>query len=65
MFEMNHALVQDKLNGLQAEAENARRAREARADKPGGFDQLVRSMGQGLLRIGERAKLHGRPRHAI
>jgi hypothetical protein len=59
MFAMDYRLVQDKVNRLRAEAEKDRRRRMARADGTGGFERLVQSVGQGLLRIG------GKPRHAV
>jgi hypothetical protein len=59
MFAMDYRLVQDKVNRLRAEAEKGRRRRMARAEQASGFERLVQSVGQGLLRIGEK------PRHAV
>ena len=65
MFAMDYRLVQDKVNRLRAEAEEDRRTRMARADEPSGFERLVQSVGQGLLRIGEKPRRQSLHRHAV
>jgi hypothetical protein len=62
MFAMDYRLAQGKVNQLRAEAEKDRRSRMA---KEGGFERLVQSVGQGLLRIGERPRRQRLHRHAI
>ncbi len=62
MFAMDYRLAQDRVNQLRAEAEEDRRTRMA---KEGGFERLVQSVGQGLLRIGEKPRRQRLHRHAI
>jgi hypothetical protein len=65
MFAMDYRLAQGKVNQLRAEAEKDRRSRMARATEHIGFERLVQSVGQGLLRIGEKPRRQRLHRHAI
>jgi hypothetical protein len=60
MFAMDYALVTDS-DRFRAEDEGARSARLARSGRPGRFEQVIRSMGHGLLRMVEKADLESRP----
>jgi hypothetical protein len=65
MFAMDYPLVIDRASRLRAKTENARRASLDRAERPSRFEEVIRSMGHGLLRVVEKADLQGRPRPAI
>jgi hypothetical protein len=62
MFAMDYALVIDKVNRSRAENENERRASLSKAEKPSRFERAIRWIGNGLLRVVEKADLQGRPR---
>lgn len=59
--DMNHALSNEKLSRLRAEADNYRLAKSVRPQRPGAMDRLVQAIGQGLVSIGETFKVDRRP----
>jgi hypothetical protein len=65
MFAIDYPLVIDRANRLRAEGVNARRASRRSAERPSRFEEAIRAMGHGLLRVVEKADLQGRPRPAI
>jgi hypothetical protein len=60
--DMQLALAHDRMNRLQAEAADHRRARIANGPRLGAVDRMVRAFDRGLAAIGESFKVDRRPR---
>ncbi len=59
--DMNHALANDLLDRYRVEAEHYRLVKAVTADRPGGVEQFVVAIRQGLATIGDTLKRDTRP----